>query len=565
VAALASPELARSSTLNDWYTQVTQGNLERFMPPFNSLSDRQRWDVVAYSFSLSVPESDLAVGAELYQANCERCHGEGGRGDGPEAAKLAVVPTNFTDQAFMAARSADQLFQAASEGISPDMPAFRDQLNEDELWAVTAYLRSLTFMIPEEGPVAAELTSIPENTPLAGGDISETPIDTQFLSTPVAEIMMASGTVAGEVTNASGGDVPGGLLVTLHGFDDMAAVYSQTTSLLDDGTYFFEDVEMLTDRVYLVTVEYGETTYGSDISVVQEDVPAINLPVSIYETTTDASILSVDRLHIFFEFIDDKTLRVVELYIISNPTNQTLASAEGDGTTVRFTLPDGASNLEFQDGVLGGRYVQTADGFGDTISVRPGSGVYEMMYAYEMPYDRELDLEHQMLMPVGAVVVLVPEDGIKISGANLQDSGTRDVEGIRYHLYNGGDLKAGDDLSLTINGRPSTAGSPSLSTTDSTNTSLIIGLAMFGVALVVAGVWLFQRSRKPQPEYVHGDISDASAVTQDVIEDDPDTLMDAIIALDDLYQAGQLPEDAYLKRRAVLKECLQVVLGKDGS
>jgi hypothetical protein len=39
--------------------------------------------------------------------------------------------------------------------------------------------------------------------------------------------------------------------------------------------------------------------------------------------------------------------------------------------------------------------------------------------------------------------------------------------------------------------------------------------------------------------------------------------MDAIIALDDLYQAGQLPEDAYLKRRADLKERLQVVLGKE--
>jgi hypothetical protein len=310
-------------------------------------------------------------------------------------------------------------------------------------------------------------------------------------------------------------------------------------------------------------VEFGETTYGSDISIVEEDVPTINLPVSIYETTTDASILSVDRLHIFFELIGDETLRVVELYIISNPTNQTLVPAEGDGTTVRFTLPDGAANLEFQDGVLGGRYVQTADGFGDTISVRPGSGVYEMMYAYEMPYDRELDLEHQMLMPVGAVVVLVPEDGIKISGANFQDSGTRDVEGVRYHLYNAGELKAGDDLSLTINGRPSTAGNPSLSTTDSTNTSLIIGLAVFGVALLVAGVWLFQRPRKPQPEYVQGDVFDVSAVTQDVIEDDPDTLMDAIIALDDLYQAGQLPEDAYLKRRADLKERLQVVLGKE--
>jgi mono/diheme cytochrome c family protein len=565
VAALASQELARSSTPEEWYTQVTQGNLERFMPPFNSLSDRQRWDVVAYSFSLSVSESDLALGAELYQANCARCHGMGGRGDGPEAVDLPVAPPDLTDQAQMAATSAAQLFQVASEGISPNMPAFGGQLSEDELWALTAFLRSLTFKMLDESPVAAELTPTPESSALAQGDASETPDKTELSGTPVAEMAMVSGTVTGEVTNDSGGDVPGGLIVTLHGFDDMMAVYTQTTTLSDDGSYLFEDVEMPDGRVYLVTVEFGETAYGSDIGVVQPDMPTMDLPVSIYETTTDASILSADRLHIFFEFLDEETVRVVELYIISNLSDQTLVPAEGDGMTVRFTLPDAASNLEFQDGILGGRYVQTADGFGDTVSVRPGSGVYEMMYAYEMPYNRQLDLEHQMLMPVGAVVVLVPKDGIKISGDNLQDSGTREVQGELYHLYNGGDLEAGDNLSITISGRPSTGSSLSLSTTANTSTNLIIGLAFFGVALVVAGVWLFQRSRKSQPEDEQGELFEASVVAQEVVEDDPDTLMDAIIALDDQYQAGQLPEDAYLKRRAELKECLQEMLGEDGS
>jgi cytochrome c1 len=29
------------------------GNIENFMPPFASLSDQERWDVVAYALSLS--------------------------------------------------------------------------------------------------------------------------------------------------------------------------------------------------------------------------------------------------------------------------------------------------------------------------------------------------------------------------------------------------------------------------------------------------------------------------------------------------------------------------------
>ena len=47
------------------------------------------------------------------------------------------------------------------------------------------------------------------------------------------------------------------------------------------------------------------------------------------------------------------------------------------------------------------------------------------------------------------------------------------------------------------------------------------------------------------------------------LDETADDLMDAIITLDDLYQAGEISEDAYLERRAALKERLQGVLGDD--
>jgi hypothetical protein len=71
----------------------------------------------------------------------------------------------------------------------------------------------------------------------------------------------------------------------------------------------------------------------------------------------------------------------------------------------------------------------------------------------------------------------------------------------------------------------------------------------------VGGVWLFSRTRR---EVVDDDFDEDSSLETDVELDveDADTLMDAIIALDDLYREGQLPEDAYLQRRAELKERL---------
>jgi hypothetical protein len=41
------------------------------------------------------------------------------------------------------------------------------------------------------------------------------------------------------------------------------------------------------------------------------------------------------------------------------------------------------------------------------------------------------------------------------------------------------------------------------------------------------------------------------------IAETPEAIMDAILALDDQYQDGQLPEAAYKQRRAELKERLR--------
>lgn len=545
VPALGSIELARVSTPARWYTQVTQGNLEKFMPPFSSLSDRQRWDVVAFAFSLTAPPALLEQGRELYQANCSRCHGESGKGDGPESAAAPKPPVDLTDQSFMAQKSAEDFFHAITNGVPPSMPAFVADLSDDQRWALAAYLRSLTFAHPEESVTLAE-TAAPGASPAPGGTASAIP------ATPLAEAPSGTGMVTGKVSSASGVELPGDLEITLHGFDNMQMAITQTTTIQPDGSFAFSGVPMPAGRVFMATVNYQNASYGSDIGTVQEGVTTLELPITVYETTTDASVLKADRLHLFFEFLDAKTVQIIELYIISNISDKTLVAESGQ-PTVSFKLPPGATNLEFQDGKLGERYVQTPDGFGDTVSIGPGSGSYEVLFAYEMPYDRKLELEQVMSMPVDAVVILVPEGEIKIKSDDLQDSGSRDVQGTPYHTYSGSRLAAGDTLQLTLTGRPS-SGSPGLAASSKTN--LLVGLSVFGVALIVAGAWLYHRTRLSRALEEDENL----LPTDSAASDSPEYLMDAIIALDDLYRSGQLPEEAYQMRRAELKAKLKELL-----
>jgi hypothetical protein len=300
-------------------------------------------------------------------------------------------------------------------------------------------------------------------------------------------------------------------------------------------------------------MDYGGVIYGSDLAVAEEGKASLELPLQIYESTSDTAGLSVDRLHYFFEFVDDQTIRVLELYIVSNPGDKTVAAAKEGEPVLTFHLPEGAANLQFENGELGQRFIQTPDGFADTTPIRPGSANYQVLYSYELPYKGKLELKRPVDLPVQAVVILVPEESVKIKGEGIQDAGSRDIQGLQYHMYNGPTLEAGNELQLTVTGKPQGG---AMTVTAGSNTNLIVGAAVLGVVLLVAGVWLYQRSRPAPDEAAEDEMPVAVATAES-----PESLMDAILALDDLYQEGKLPEEAYLQRRSELKRRLERATG----
>jgi hypothetical protein len=268
--------------------------------------------------------------------------------------------------------------------------------------------------------------------------------------------------------------------------------------------------------------------------------------------------LVVDRLHLLMEYIEPDTLRVVEMYIVSNPGDQIVVAGEEGQPVLQYALPEGAKNLQFQDGVVGERYVELEGGFGDMAVVRPGASQHQVIYSYDLAYNNSLDFKHGVDLPVDALIVMIPEDGIKLAGAQLTDMGTRDVQGIPYHTYSSNFMEAGSDLVLEISGRSSARG-PMVSL--GSNSTLTIGLVAFGVALIAAGLWLYLRSRNGKTNRQE-QVFEEEAPARDGSEN-VDILLDAILALDDQYKAGEIPQDAYLKRREELKTNIKDLLQED--
>jgi mono/diheme cytochrome c family protein len=92
---------------------------------------------------LEPSESNVTAGHRLYRDNCADCHGQGGKGDGPQAHQHDPLPSDLSDRPHAAAVRDGELFYRISEGRKP-MPAFKKRLTEDQRWQLVIFVRTLS-------------------------------------------------------------------------------------------------------------------------------------------------------------------------------------------------------------------------------------------------------------------------------------------------------------------------------------------------------------------------------------------------------------------------------------
>lgn len=93
---------------------------------------------------LTVDAGVLAAGKSLYKEKCERCHGPSGLGDGPDADPEAAADMDLTNPKRAARNSDGIVFYKVWNGRKkPKMPAQKDELTKNQIWAVVAHVQSL--------------------------------------------------------------------------------------------------------------------------------------------------------------------------------------------------------------------------------------------------------------------------------------------------------------------------------------------------------------------------------------------------------------------------------------
>ena len=552
VPAFGLEEVARPATPAEWFTVVTRGRMDRFMPPFASLNDEQRWDVVAYAMSLHISDEQAARGQEIFETNCKDCSTD-----------------FFQDQSQMSPLSEVALARIARDG-NGTIPPFGASLSQDDLWAVAAYLRTLSFDYSVEQAAAPAPTSTPgtvsatdtpaaaeagtptgEGTPGAGTEQAATSEPATAAPTVVAK--EGFGTVTGIIENKTGEDLPADMKVTLRGFDHGAdpsagpqEVFTQEGAVNSDGTYSFENVEMPSNRIFIAEVLVDGITMQSPFAVAQDGVASVTIPaIPLYAMTDDVSLLSMEDARIFIEY-GDTDLEYYGVYSFRNTSDKTVVvDTKGNSEIPFIRMPEGTSLLGYEAMQDSEPIVNTDQGF----AIPPSENTYSLLTFTSLPKQPKFDVVQPFVLPAASLSIFLPE-GVTAQGEKLTGEGVQEFQNFNLNVYSSQNVAASETVNFSVTGAPIQATEPS--TTEppagSNRNTLLIVAGLLGLALIVVGGWMYLRDRN-QGEETGEEEAHEFETSEDVL--------DAIVALDDLHRAGKMPEDAYQKRRAELKDILK--------
>ena len=380
-----------------------------------------------------------------------------------------------------------------------------------------------------------------------------------FLAATLTLQAQGTGTLSGRVVNETAGGGPGAnipvLLKVYKGMAPQRTVEAQTDT---SGEFLFNGLDTAKEYIYRVIARYQGLAYPSDVMTF-ETGQVLTTTVPIYETTHDGGQVHVERAHLIMN-VNPRRLQIGQFYVFSNPGDRTyLGSSSGVSETLRFYLPPGASDLQFQDGQLGERYFSTPDGFIDTEPVLPGTGSHQVLYSYNLDFNSpQYTFSVTTPYSVTAMNVLISDPAVRAKSPILASEGTRSLQGQEWSSLVAESLPptqvvplALDNLPLEARATPSAApqAQPAQPPVDRTD---MLRLIIVGVIALICGVLIGYYL--PHPSAQQPTNQKPVAPKPPVEEKSEDELLAALADLDDAFERGDLTEDQYRKQRAGLKQ-----------
>ena len=502
----------------DYFSIITQGNIEKLMPPWaNTLNEQERWAVAMYVYTLRHTAEIRQTGEALYATHCEKCHGAGGLGDGEQARLDGVDPSNLASPESMVTLTDDAIYNIILEGIG-SMNGLRAELTDEEAQALVAYTRTLSVSNAE-----------------AMGSVAEAPASKALA-------------VSGQVTNGTAGstlttplDVQLSVIKTDSTIEDVAITQTDT-----DGNFSFEAILIEPEMVYFTSTTYNERIFTSEPILVERPEDALDLPIRLYDLTDDPSVIQIERYVVQLRAFEDG-LQVAEFVFLRNTSDRVFTQSTPIApdsplyASATLTLPPGA--------IIGGtggnqstRYQVDQENFRvtDTQPIVPDVE-HLMQVVYFLPFEDSAIIEHELnYLLNGEVRLLVAPTDLQVQSQQLPFLREEVIGTQTYNTYGGSmELLAQDVISYDVKWNTGAVAIPFIRHLP---TLLFIIAGLSGLTAVI--LFFVGRTRNT-----------ATSHERQIQE-----LVKQIAQLDQQHESGTLNHDLWYRQRAKLKEQLTLLV-----
>ena len=226
-------------------------------------------------------------------------------------------------------------------------------------------------------------------------------------------------------------------------------------------------------------------------------------------------------MHIYTDFSTAGTVQVLEIFAFSNKSGNAVVIST-DGSTIPFIqMPEGASNPGYEAGQDSAPFVKADQG----LAVVPSDKPYSIIAFFNLPYEKKLDIKQPLAIDMPSLILLVP-DGVRVQSSQLETKGLQQIQGNNYLEFSASGLKTGQILAFSVSGQPaaSAGGRVWIRIRDGSSAALRWALPWWPPA---SSSTFESAGGKPVP------LVEAEFETADEV-------LDAILALDDLHQAGKI-------------------------
>lgn len=508
-----------ADTPHEWFTIITNGNLERLMPPWaGSLNEQERWAVALYTYTLSYTPESVEAGETVFAANFAQASNF-------EFDNLEAM-VNVSDQ---------DIYDVFSDNAP-------DELTDDDIWDAVAYARGLSVT----GLEAVGQTA----------DVALAPDESTSLSAPTSANIAVS-----VINGTSGGELPEDVNVELY----VLAQQEQGLNLVDsleapvaDGTLTFDDITIDPLYTYVAMVPYRDRQFISEpirgASATLNEAGELELPIEIYELTEDTDVINIERMVIQVTAQEDG-LQVAQVAAFRNDSDRMFTSSQAlneqetqFGSTVMF-LPPGAVVAGFTDP---NRYIYSEDDFAviDTQPVLPTSNPgseHLMQVVYFLPYEDGAIIEHPLAYDVsGSVRLLVSPTGLEVNSEQIALEGEVQLGAEAFSEYASDlTLEKGDVVRYELSGSLARLTAASNNPAERWRIVPTILFTISGLTGAFAvGMFIYGRTIDP-----------AKQRNRDI-----DELVAKIAELDAAHEAGTLNHDVWHQQRNELKAKLKTLM-----